>query len=474
MVIVALTVAEISLTLWSVFEISKGAKFHQLNSRHLKYSAIFSEQVDKLNAGYAIDAGMLRHTIEQIKQQPIECLEQVNFLNKIIMRQIGTIHALDICLQDIEDSNNALNLVDRFEKGNVNDEMLVSELKDFVHIFNENSSLFEKPITDTVSFVLRTVIPMVIFISLFNIVFIGYMSRSISGSIRSLISLVSKQGNELDKVIEQNVTGELKELLDVTKERLTHEIMMSEVNKRLEDVVRTRTENLETANKELEQFAYRTSHDLKAPLTSTKGLARFIVEDIKSGQYESALDDAEKIEQQMDKLEDLVVSILSLTQASSHECEVVPVDIESIIDDAIESHQVILKAGDIKFFVQVSFDSPMLSEQIRIKQIIDNLVSNAIKYADKGKDENFIKVHAYENEQAHTIEIEDNGLGVPEERQGEMFEMFKRFHPNVSVGSGLGLSIVKKHIDSLKADIEVKSSKYGTRFTLVFPKREIA
>jgi signal transduction histidine kinase len=300
------------------------------------------------------------------------------------------------------------------------------------------------------------------------------MSRSISGSIRSLISLVSKQGNELDKVIEQNVTGELKELLDVTKERLTHEIMMSEVNKRLEDVVRTRTENLETANKELEQFAYRTSHDLKAPLTSTKGLARFIVEDIKSGQYESALDDAEKIEQQMDKLEDLVVSILSLTQASSHECEVVPVDIESIIDDAIESHQVILKAGDIKFFVQVSFDSPMLSEQIRIKQIIDNLVSNAIKYADKGKDENFIKVHAYENEQAHTIEIEDNGLGVPEERQGEMFEMFKRFHPNVSVGSGLGLSIVKKHIDSLKADIEVKSSKYGTRFTLVFPKREIA
>ena len=472
LVIVTLTVAEISLTLWSVFEISKGATFHQLNSRHLKYSAIFSEQVDKLNNGYAIDAGMLRNTIEQIKQQPLECLEQVNFLNKIIMRQIGTIHALDICVKDIKDSNDALALVGRFENGNLNDEMLVSELKNFVHTFNENSSLFEKPITDTVSFVLRTVIPMVIFISLFNIIFIGYMSRSISGSIGGLIALMSAQGNELDKAIEQNVTGELRELLDVTKDRLTHEIMMNEVNERLEEVVKVRTENLEKANQELEQFAYRTSHDLKAPLTSTKGLARFIVEDIKSGELGNAIKDAEKITNQMDKLEDLVVSILSLTKASSTEGEVLPVDLNGIVDGAKELHKITLTTKDINFSTHVSFDSPMLSEEVRIKQIIDNLLGNAIKYSDENKAEQIIKVRAYENEQEHVIEVEDNGLGIPKSRQGEMFEMFKRFHPNVSVGSGLGLSIVKKHIDSLKAEIDVKSSENGTCFTLIFPKRE--
>jgi signal transduction histidine kinase len=473
LVIVALTVTEISLTLWSIVEISKGATFHQLNTRHLKYNAIFSEQVDELSIGHAVDATMLKDSIQQIKQQPIDCLDQVNFLNRFIMRQIGTIHALEICRKDIVDSNAALALVDRFENGTIDGDMLVLELKKFVHIFNENSSMFEGPTNDTVSFVLRTMIPMVVFISLFNIIFIGYMSRSISGSIRSLITLVSKQGNELDKVIEQNVTGELKELLDVTKERLTHEIMMSEVNKLLEGVVKTRTESLEKANSELEQFAYRTSHDLKAPLTSTKGLARFIIEDIKSGQLENAIDDAEKIAQQMEKLEDLVIGILSLTQASSTGGEMNPIDLQNITESAKEFHKVALNTKNIKFFAQVSFESPMLSEEVRIKQIIDNLVSNAIKYSDENKPECIVKVHAYETELAHVVEVEDNGLGIPESRQGEMFEMFKRFHPNVSVGSGLGMSIVKKHMDSLKASIDAKSSKNGTRFTLTFPKREI-
>ena len=234
LVIVVLTLAEISLTLWSVFEISKGAKFHQLNSLHLKYSAVFSEQVDNLHDVNQENIAMLRHTVEQIRQQPVECLQQVNVLNEIIMRQIGTIHALDICTQDIVDSNNALGVLEQFEKSEISETDLTSELKKYVLIFNENSSLFEKPITDTVSFVLRTMIPMVIFISLFNIIFIGYMSRSISGSIRGLISLISKDGTqeELETDIEQNVSGELKELLEVTKERLTHEIMITEVNKR--------------------------------------------------------------------------------------------------------------------------------------------------------------------------------------------------------------------------------------------------
>lgn len=472
LIIVTLTVAEISLTLWSVFEISKGATFHQLNSRHLKYSAIFSEQVDKLSSGYPVDADMLRHTIKQIEQQPTECLNQVNFLNKIVMRQIGTLHALDICQKDIDDSKKAMRLIDDYDNGLINDDLLVSELREFVHIFNENSSLFEEPITETVSFILRAMIPMVIFISLFNIIFIGYMSRSISRSIRVLIRLISKQDNELDKVIDQHVTGELRELLDVTKDRLTHEIMMREVNEKLEEIVKVRTESLEKANNELEQFAYRTSHDLKAPLTSTKGLARFIIEDIKAGQLDNAIEDTEKIIQQMIKLEGLVLSILSLTKATSEEFDSVPIDIGRVIENSREFHKMTLANKDINFFVKVSFDSPMSSELVRVQQIIDNLVSNAIKYSDEEKEEKLIKVYAYESEQAHSIEIEDNGLGIPESRQDEMFQMFKRFHPNVSIGSGLGLSIVKKHMDSLRATIDVFSSKNGTRFTLIFPKEK--
>ncbi|TDF41754.1 HAMP domain-containing histidine kinase [Alteromonadaceae bacterium M269] len=474
LVIVILTLAEISLTLWSVFEISKGAKFHQLNSLHLKYSAVFSEQVDKLNSGYQIDTDMLRHTIEQIRQQPTECLAQVNILNEIIMKQIGTYHALGICEQDIIESNNALAILDKFDNKEIDEESAIVELKNYVLIFNENSSLFEKPIADTVSFVMRTMIPMVIFISLFNIIFIGYMSRSISGSIRGLISLMSSEGNndELERKIDQNVSGELKELLDVTKERLTNEIMMNEVNEKLEAVVTARTRSLEKANSELEQFAYRTSHDLKAPLTSTKGLARFIIQDIEGGQLENAKDDASKIVEQMGKLESLVEGILSLSAANSDVENIKALDIRKLIDESKEPYSGDLESMNFKVVESIQLESPMISEEVRVKQIIDNLVSNAIKYADKAKEQPCVNISVYDDLDNYYLDVEDNGLGIPEHRQNEVFQMFKRFHPTVNKGSGLGMSIIKKHVDSLNGSIEMKSSEKGTKFSVVIP-REI-
>ena len=404
----------------------------------------------------------------------MECLAQVNILNEIIMKQIGTYHALGICEQDIIESNNALAILDKFDNKEIDEESAIVELKNYVLIFNENSSLFEKPIADTVSFVMRTMIPMVIFISLFNIIFIGYMSRSISGSIRGLISLMSSEGNndELERKIDQNVSGELKELLDVTKERLTNEIMMNEVNEKLEAVVTARTRSLEKANSELEQFAYRTSHDLKAPLTSTKGLARFIIQDIEGGQLENAKDDASKIVEQMGKLESLVEGILSLSAANSDIENIKALDIGKLINESKEPYSGDLESMNFKVVESIQLESPMISEEVRVKQIIDNLVSNAIKYADKAKEQPCVNISVYDDLDNYYLDVEDNGLGIPEHRQNEVFQMFKRFHPTVNKGSGLGMSIIKKHVDSLNGSIEMKSSEKGTKFSVVIP-REI-
>lgn len=476
LIIVILTCFEISLTLWSVFEIAKAAKFHQLNFLHLKYNAEFSNQVNSLEKAKTVDVVKLKNAINNIKQQPTDCLNQVNLFNRFIMRQIGTAYALVICEEDIQDANKALASLDKFVRGEINQESLVIALNVYSLAFQKHSTLFEEPIAQTVSFIMRSIVPLVVFISLFNILFITLMSRNIKGSINGVIKLLSKTSNKdsLEADINKNVSGELKTLLEVAKKRVTDELMVKEINQKLEALVEKRTSSLTRANEELAQFAYRASHDLKAPLTSTKLLARFIKQDIQQGNLQNAADDAEKISSQMAKLEELVIGILALTEADSVEQGIIEIDFTSILSDIRTTASGLLTDSGCVFEQEISIDKPMLGEKFRLIQVIENLVTNAIKYHDPRKEAPFVKTSIYEKEESYTITVQDNGLGIPENRQGEVFQMFKRFHPTISFGSGLGMAIVKKHVDYMLGTIEMSTSDLGTTFTIVFPKEKIA
>jgi signal transduction histidine kinase len=476
MIIVLLTFFEISLTLWSVFEIAKGATFHQLNFLHLKYNATFSREVLNLENGSPLDIPQLRTNIDNIRQQPVECLKEVDVLNKVIMQQIGTAYALELCEKDIRDADRAIGYVEQYVLGKIDRDNLVVELRVSELAFNENSVLFEKPITQTVSFIMSTMIPLIICISFFNILFITYMSRNITGSINDVINLLSRTNSKenLETEINKNVSGELKTLLDVAKKRLTKELVVTEVNQNLESLVKQRTSSLTRANEELAQFAYRASHDLKAPLTSTKRLAQFIKQDIRAGQLDAAADDSDKIVTQMTKLEELVIGILALTEADFIEQGVVDIDFQSILSDISASNSELLAENGCAFEQDINISQPMKSEKVRVVQILENLATNAIKYYDPNKKQPFVKTRVNEKADSYIVKVEDNGLGIPEGRQGEVFQMFKRFHPNVSYGSGLGMAIVKKHVDSMQGSIEMVTSDAGTIFTIVFPKEKLS
>jgi signal transduction histidine kinase len=472
MIIVLLTVFEISLTLWSVFEIAKGATFHQLNFLHLKYNTKFSEEVFNLESGSPVDALLLQRSIDNIRQQPIECLKQINILNRMIMREIGTFQIIELCEKDIRDADRALDSLTKFTNGTLGRDSLIAELKMFSRTFNETSVLFEEPTIKTVSFVMGIMIPLVIFISFFNILFITYMSRNITGSINGVINLLTRTSSKesLETDINENVSGELKTLLDVAKKRLTNEIMMTEVNQKLECLVEQRTSSLTRANEELAQFAYRASHDLKAPLTSTKRLAQFINQDIQAGQLQNAADDAGKIVSQMAKLEELVIGILALTEIDSLEQSKVDIDFHTILSEIHNANIGLLSEYDCLFEQDISVMQPMKAQKARMIQIIENLVTNAIKYSDPNKKQSFVKVYILEKADSYVVTVTDNGLGIPESRQGEVFQMFKRFHPNVSFGSGLGMAIVKKHVDYMQGRIDMTTSNAGTIFTIELPK----
>ena len=472
--IVVLTVFEISITLLSVFEISKGAQFHQLNLLHLKYISQFSDNILALENKIQIDVLETKRVITDIRQQAIDCIKKINFINVFMMRQIGTYSAVDICHEDIKQANRALLAVASFANQQITREQLLSQLKEFENIFIQHSQQFEKPVSDTVSFLMRTMIPIIIIISMFNIISIGYMSKSISSSIRKAINLLERNSDDknLSEDIDKHVSGELQTLLLAARERLANEMLVAEVNQRLEKLVEQRTESLTQANAELAQFAYRASHDLKAPLSSSKLLTRFIVEDIQSGLLTSAIEDAQKIHGQMEKLEDLVVSILSLTEIDSLDNNVTEIELIPVIDEIQHRLSSVIELHNEAITCDVCLEHPFISDKVRVVQILENLISNAFKYRDDDKVEKpYVKVSLSEKTDSYQLSVQDNGIGIPLDRHDEVFQMFKRFHPKISFGSGLGLAIVKKHVDYLNGTILMQTSELGTHFIINIPKQ---
>lgn len=226
---------------------------------------------------------------------------------------------------------------------------------------------------------------------------------------------------------------------------------------------------LETKNSELEQFSYRTSHDLKAPLTSSKRLSEFVVKDIDSGNLDEAKKNIDRIYKQMVSLEDLVSDILSLSKADLLEFEYQPIDFHEILAKIKNKNFWTESESEFDLREIINIEKEFVGYKTRIAQVLENLISNSIKYRDKNKEYSYVNVNITSTEQRLKIFISDNGLGIPDEYQKDIFNMFKRFHTGAASGSGLGLSIVKKHIDHMNGKIEVTSSMGETCFIIEIP-----
>ena len=226
---------------------------------------------------------------------------------------------------------------------------------------------------------------------------------------------------------------------------------------------------LNKVNDELRQFAYRTSHDLKAPITSSKRLLDYMQKDIKSGKLQSALSGNQKIKQLMVKMETLVSDIVALVRADVEEHDAETINLQDLLDRVKQRLELAATENNCKVLVTSDCPDSFYSEKARIEQIIDNLVSNGIKYKDETKSEHFVRIALTLKGSMLTIDVEDNGLGIPQSFQADMYKPFKRFHSGLKNSSGLGLTIVKKHVNYLKGSIECESSQQGTRFTITLP-----
>ncbi|MBS1951633.1 MAG: Two-component system sensor histidine kinase [Cytophagales bacterium] len=220
---------------------------------------------------------------------------------------------------------------------------------------------------------------------------------------------------------------------------------------------------IESKNAELDSFFYRVSHDLKGPISSLQGLQKLVEIDVTD---ETALSYFSMYRSQVNRIHDIVMGLIHLTQLNHLENTRTQIDFVSLINDCIESCSYIENYKNIHFIKEIkSFD--YRSEWAIVSTILQNLIENAVKYSTKINP--FVKISVYQTDNQAVIEVSDNGQGIDKSHQAKIFDMFFRAN-NQTKGSGLGLYILKRAVERLNGKIELTSKPgSGSVFKVFLP-----
>ncbi|MGV3508463.1 MAG: ATP-binding protein [Sphingobacteriaceae bacterium] len=221
---------------------------------------------------------------------------------------------------------------------------------------------------------------------------------------------------------------------------------------------------LEKRNKELNQFAYVVSHDLKAPIRGIYNVIQWIEEDLGSEVSAQMRKYLNIIPERIKRMEDLIHGLLDYARISRERPLKERVDVNVLIEDIAE---LIVP----KEFKVEALDLPtLLTEKIRLEQVFSNLISNAIKYSKPGGGTIIIKCR--EISDFYEFSVSDNGIGIDPQFHHKIFEIFQTLREkHAKESTGIGLSIVKKIIDDQHCTIKVNSELgKGSTFTFTWPK----
>ena len=219
---------------------------------------------------------------------------------------------------------------------------------------------------------------------------------------------------------------------------------------------------------ELDTFIYHISHNLRAPLASILGLTHLAM---KHGNKSPEDVDTyfSMIEQSVIKMDTKLGEMLDYSRNSSMPVKIKDIDLEKLLQETYQHMKHLEGHDQIEFQVHVTDHQPFFSDQYRITAILENLISNAVKYSDPQKEKSFIHVNVKVIPEQTVIVLHDNGIGIAENELPKVFNMFYRATAN-SKGSGLGLYLVGEMMDKLKGNIEITSTHHEETFvTLTIP-----
>ncbi len=236
--------------------------------------------------------------------------------------------------------------------------------------------------------------------------------------------------------------------------------------KQYEEELQEQNENLRRVNAELDHFTYSVSHDLRAPLSSALGLLSLLKEedDPEQSKHYVAL-----AEHSLHELSTFIQEVISLTRNTHTDLRVEAVDLQEMVDEVVVSQQQNAAQNKVDIQTQIPGAKPLHTDRRRLRVVLNNLLSNAIRYYRTGHHPSFVRISATVKQQETVLRVEDNGIGITPEAKSKIFNMFYRATDDVP-GSGLGLYLVQETVRKLDGRIEVDSQvNQGTTFTVVLP-----
>jgi signal transduction histidine kinase len=226
---------------------------------------------------------------------------------------------------------------------------------------------------------------------------------------------------------------------------------------------------LTKTNAELDRFVYSTSHDLRAPLTSVMGLINITERTMNQEEITKYLG---MMKDRVNSLDRFIKDITDYSRNNRLEIAREPVNLSALAWEVWENIKFSPEAENIQFHVDIPEDIHIESDKNRLQVIIGNLLSNAVRYHDSRKTDQYIRLHYQANGSVFSIKVEDNGQGIAKEYHSRIFEMFYRAN-ELSKGSGLGLYIVKEALMKLSGSIQLDSSPgIGTIITIRLPQQQ--
>ncbi len=295
------------------------------------------------------------------------------------------------------------------------------------------------------------------------------------------------------KDLDGKVSGVMITVTDVTEQFLSREKLLN-FSKELEIQVNERTgllqsanesleqsiKKLESANAELESFAYVSSHDLQEPLRKIQMFTSRIMEQEQVRLSESGKKYFDKINQSASRMRTLIDDLLSFSKTYEDGSKLEPTDLNLIMEQVMENLSVMIenKKAEIKI-------SPLPTVQVvpfQIAQVFTNLIGNALKFSNSDippkvsifselvNGNNYLDI-GLTNGSYYKIRVVDDGIGIAKGMETKIFEVFQRLHGKQEYeGTGIGLSIVKKIIENHKGIINAENNTgRGSTFTIYLP-----
>lgn len=238
------------------------------------------------------------------------------------------------------------------------------------------------------------------------------------------------------------------------------------LNQELEERVKERTKELVKVNKDLDNFVYTASHDLKAPINNIEGLVKVLYETLQENGADLTNIDPlmGMINGAIDRFKSTLLDLTEIAKinyddASAHE----RVHFKDILEDVTLHIKDLIRKYDAEITDDFSAAPDILCSRKNLRSIIYNLVSNSLKYSSPERRAK-INIRTEREGEFTILTVQDNGLGMRQEDQGKVFEMFRRMHGHVE-GTGVGLAIVKRIVENTDGHIELESElDKGTTF----------